>query len=86
MYQDQHAGQKHYIKISNNYLESVEQFRYLRTNLTNQNSIHEEIKSRLKSGNACYHSARTFAFQFSTLKYTNKSIEKFNYACFVVWV
>jgi len=23
--------------------------------LTNQNSIQEEIKSRLKSGNACYH-------------------------------
>jgi hypothetical protein len=26
------------------------------TTLTNRNSIHEEIKSRLKSGNACYHS------------------------------
>ena len=24
--------------------------------LTNQNYIQEEIKSRLKSGNACYHS------------------------------
>jgi hypothetical protein len=33
----------------------VEQFRYLGTALTNQNSIHEEIKSRLKSANACYH-------------------------------
>jgi hypothetical protein len=30
--------------------------RYLRTTLTNQNSVQEEIKSRLKSGNACYHS------------------------------
>ena len=28
------------------------------TPLTNQNSIAEEIKSRLKSGNACYHSVR----------------------------
>jgi len=27
----------------------------LGTALTNQNSIQEEIKSRLKSGNACYH-------------------------------
>ena len=26
------------------------------TALTNQNSIQEKIKSRLKSGNACYHS------------------------------
>jgi len=30
----------------------------LGTNLTNQNSIAEEIKSRLKSGNACYHSVQ----------------------------
>ena len=28
------------------------------TVLTNQNSIQEEIKSRLKSGNACYHSVQ----------------------------
>ena len=28
------------------------------TNLTNQNSIPEEIKSRLRSGNACYHSVQ----------------------------
>jgi len=26
--------------------------------LTNQNSIQEEIKSRLNSGNACYHSVQ----------------------------
>jgi hypothetical protein len=31
---------------------------HLRTNLTNQNSIREEIKSRLKLGNACYHSVQ----------------------------
>ena len=31
---------------------------YLGRPLTNQNSIHEEIKSRLKSGNACYHSVQ----------------------------
>ena len=27
--------------------------------LTNQNSIREEIKSRLRSGNACYHSVQS---------------------------
>jgi hypothetical protein len=33
----------------------VEQFKYLGTTLMDQNSIHEEIMNRLKSGNACYH-------------------------------
>jgi hypothetical protein len=36
----------------------VEQFKYLGTTLTNKNSIHEEIKSRLKSGDACHHSVQ----------------------------
>jgi hypothetical protein len=34
----------------------VQGFKYLRTTITKPNSIHEEIKNRLKSGNACYHS------------------------------
>ena len=38
--------------------ERVEEFKYLGTTLTNQNSIAEEIKSRLRSGNACYHSVQ----------------------------
>ena len=36
----------------------MEEFKYLGTNLTNQNCIQEEIKSRVKSGNACYHSVQ----------------------------
>jgi hypothetical protein len=51
---DQHAGKNHSIKISNKSFETVEQFRYLGKRLTNQNFIHEEIKTRLQSGNACY--------------------------------
>ena len=34
----------------------MEKFKYLGKTLTNQNFIQEEIKSRLNSGNACYHS------------------------------
>jgi len=47
------------IRIENKSFERVGQFRYLGINLMNQNSIHEKIKSRLKSGNACYHSVHT---------------------------
>ena len=52
------AGQNHVIEIDNNSFEGVEQFKYLEITLTNQNSIEEEIKSRLKSGNSCYHSVQ----------------------------
>jgi hypothetical protein len=45
-------------KTDNSASEREEQFKYLGTTLTNQNSIREEIKSRLKSGNACYHSVQ----------------------------
>ena len=44
----------HSIKIYNSSFEGVEQLKYLGTPLTNQNSIQKEIKSILKSGNACY--------------------------------
>ena len=55
---DQNAGRSRHMKIDNNSFERVEEFEYLGTTLTNQNSIQEEIKSRLKSGNACYHSVQ----------------------------
>jgi len=38
--------------------ERVEEFKYLGTTTTNQHSIQEEIKSRLKSGNAWYYSVQ----------------------------
>jgi hypothetical protein len=36
----------------------VATFRHLGTKLKNQNHIHDEIKSRLNSGNACYYSVQ----------------------------
>ena len=50
------------MKMDNSSIERVEDFRYLGTTLTNQNSIEEEIKCRLKSGNACYYSVPNFLF------------------------
>ena len=55
---DQNAGRIHIVRIDNSTFERVEEFKYLGTTLTNQNSIAEEIKSRLRSGNACYHSVQ----------------------------
>jgi hypothetical protein len=55
----QKAGQRQSITIGNRSFESVANFKYLGTTLTDQNCIHEEIKSRLNSGNACYHSVQS---------------------------
>jgi hypothetical protein len=49
--------QNHDIKIDNRCFENVAQFSYLGT-ITNKNLIQEEIKRRLNSGNACYHSVQ----------------------------
>ena len=62
MSQDQNAGQSHSIKIDDNSFERVEEFKYLGTALTNQNSIQEEIKNGLNSANACYHSVQNVLF------------------------
>ena len=58
MSRDKNAGRSQNMKIDNSSIEIVEEFKYLGTTLTNQNSIQKEIKSRLKSGNACYYSVQ----------------------------
>jgi hypothetical protein len=55
----QKAGQRQSIMTANRSFEDIAKFRYLGTTLTDQNCIHEEIKSRLNSGNACYHSVQS---------------------------
>jgi hypothetical protein len=51
----QNAGQNHNTKKGNKSFERVGEFRCLATTLTDQNSIHEEKKTRLKSKNTCYY-------------------------------
>ena len=46
------------MRIDNRSFERMEQFKYLGTALTNQNSVQKEIKIRLKLGNACYYSVQ----------------------------
>jgi hypothetical protein len=48
------------VKIDNSSIEKVEEFKYLGTMLTDQNSIQEEIKCRLNLGNDCYYSVQKF--------------------------
>jgi hypothetical protein len=55
----QNAGQNREIEIANRSVENVSQFKYLGTTVTNQNLIQEEIKRRLSSGNARYHSVHS---------------------------
>ena len=49
MSRDQNAGRIQSVRIDNSTFEGVEKFKYLGTTLRNQNSILEEIKSRLRS-------------------------------------
>jgi hypothetical protein len=55
---DQNAGQNREIKRGNRSFENVSQFKYLGTTVTNQNLIQEEVKGKLNSGSACYHSVQ----------------------------
>ena len=48
MSRDQNAGRKHSMRNDNRTFERLEDFKYLGATLTNENSIAEEIKSRLR--------------------------------------
>jgi hypothetical protein len=53
------ARQKHSIKIAYRFFEGVTKLKHLGTTLTDQNCMNKEIKGRLNSGNACYHSIQS---------------------------
>jgi hydroxymethylpyrimidine pyrophosphatase-like HAD family hydrolase len=52
------SGQNQNIRITNELFENVTKFKYLGMTMANQNDIHDKIKSRLNSGNACYYSVQ----------------------------
>jgi hypothetical protein len=58
----QNLGQNRDIKIANRSFQNVSRFKYLETTVTNQNLVQEEVKRRLISGNACYHSVPNIVF------------------------
>ena len=73
MSRDQNAGRSHSTKIDNSPIERAEEFKYLGTTLTNQNSIQEEIKSRVRKCLLLF-GAKSFVFQFAIKKAKNQDI------------
>jgi hypothetical protein len=53
----------------NSSFERVEEFKYVRKTLTDQNSIQEEIKSRMKRECLLSFGAESFVFQFAIQKF-----------------
>jgi hypothetical protein len=62
LFRHQNSGQNYDIKTADICFENVAKFRYLGKTITNQNLIQEEIKKRLNSGNACYHSVQNLLY------------------------
>jgi hypothetical protein len=61
---------------------NVVKFEYLGMTLTNQKSMHEEIKNKLYSGNACYHLVQNLLYS-CLLSETTRIIILQYFACFL---
>jgi hypothetical protein len=79
-----HQKKKNDIKVGNRCFENVIEFTYLGTNTTNQTLFQEEIKRRLNSGNACYHSVQNLLS--SRLLSKNTSIKNKIYKTIILTV
>ena len=83
----QYAGRIHSVRSDNNTFKWVEELKYLGATVTNQTSIAEEIKSRLRSGRACCHSVQNlFSSRLRSKNLKIKIYRTMNFTCYFVWV
>jgi hypothetical protein len=68
------AGQNDNVRVVNKALKNMVEFKYFVTVVTNQNCIHEEIKSRLNLGKACYHAVQYLFSSHLLLKHVKIKI------------
>jgi len=87
MSRDKHAGHNCNLKLGNKTVENMEQLRYLGTTLKNQNSVHEEIKSKFKSENVSFHLVQNvLSSNLPSKNVKNQDTQNCNFACCFVWV
>jgi hypothetical protein len=73
--QNQKAERIPRIKNGNIFCESVQEFIYVGKNLKYENYIQEEIKNRLKSRNACYHTVQNLLSSTLLSKHLKTNIQ-----------
>jgi hypothetical protein len=76
MSHNQNVGQKHSVKMANRPFKDAAKLKYLGTTLTDQNCMHEDINSRLNSGDSCYHSVQSLLFSCLLSRNTKVKIYK----------
>jgi hypothetical protein len=79
------SGQRQNIRTASESFENVATFKYLGTTLTNQNDVHDEIKSRLNSGNACSYSVQNLLSSRLISKYLKIKIYRTAILPFVLY-
>jgi hypothetical protein len=86
MSRDQDAGRSHNTKTDNSSFKKEKEFTYLGSNLKNQNSTQEEIKSRLKSGNVALIRSSIFYLPVCNPKIQRSKYTELQFYLFFVWV